>query len=139
MIRALPLAREIPLRAAALLVGAVLLAAAAGLTALLPARVDPSAPAPSLAQQLEPGTWALAIPVSWLSAPIPGVRQGDVIDLLGTRAGERATAREVASGLRLRSADERTLVVELTPGDASEIADARAQGLALIPLLRSGR
>jgi hypothetical protein len=124
----------------ALLLAALGLAGVAALTSLGPAppRVETATP-PSLAERLGPRTWAFGIPLSWLAAPIPGLRDGDVIDLVGTRTSERATASEIASGLRLMSADERALVVELTAEDAMAIAGARARGLTLIPILRSVR
>jgi hypothetical protein len=118
---------------AALTLGGGILAAT-GTDAPSPAR----SPA-SLAQHLGPRTWALAIPISWLAAPIPGLRDDDVLDLIGTRAGERATASDVATGLRVISADDRVVVVELTDDDASAIAAARGRGLSLIPILRSGQ
>lgn len=119
---------------------AVVLAAAAAWTIVAPSDAHPApAPAPALSQRLGLKTWALAIPVSWLSAPIPGLRDDDVLDVLGARAGERATASEVASGLRVMAIDDRTVVVELTADDASAIVSARARGLSLTPILRSAR
>lgn len=126
--------RSVVAAAALILAGASFLAIAAP--------VPPSqttAPVPPLSHRLGPRTWALAIPVSWLSAPIPGVRDDDVLDLLGARPSERATASEVAAGVRVMAVDERTLVVELTAEDAAAVASARARGLALIPILRSTR
>lgn len=93
----------------------------------------------ALADRLEPRTWAVAIPVAWLAAPLAGLREGDVLDLIATRTSERANATEVASGLRVMSLDERSLVVELTSDDASAIAEARARGLSFVPILRSSR
>jgi hypothetical protein len=124
-----------------LLVGAAaVLVALAALTAAAPSAPQPiTATAPPLAERLGPRTWALAIPVGWLTAPMSDLREDDVLDLLGTRAGERATASEVASGLRVMAVDDRALVVELTKDDASSIASARARGLALIPIVRSTR
>lgn len=124
---------------AALVVAASVLAVAAAIGAVAPPSDRPSTPPPPLSERLGPRTWAFAIPVGWLAAPIPGVHQDDVLDLLGTRSGERATATEVASGLRVMSVDERTIVVELTGDDASAIASARARGLALVPILRSAK
>lgn len=130
-------AGPLPLRQAAGIGAAlVLLGAAAGST--LP-RTMPAAevvmPA-SLSQRLSPRTWALAIPIPWLSAPIRDLRAGDVIDLLGARSGA-AGADYVALGLRVVSVDDATIVVELTPEDAAEIASARARGLSLVPILRA--
>lgn len=140
MIRALPVPRVAGTPRAALAAIAVLIAVAAAITSLFPgASAVPADPPPALSERLGPRTWALAIPVSWLSTPIPGLRDDDVLDLLGARPSERATASEVATGVRVMSVDERTLVVELTAEDASAIASARARGLSLIPILRSAR
>lgn len=140
MIRPLPVPRLAIAPRAALAVVAVMMALAAGLTAFVPAGpAVPAAPAPALSDRLGPRTWAFAVPVNWLSAPIPGLRDGDVLDILGARPSERATASEVATGVRVMSLDERALVVELTAEDASAIASARARGLSLIPILRSTR
>lgn len=140
MIRALPIPRAVASSRTVLLVVALLLAGAAAFTAVVPAEPRPGpAPTPFLSQRLGPRTWALAIPVSWLSAPIPGLHEDDVLDLLGARPSERATASEVASGLRVKTFDDRTLVVELTADDATAIASARARGLSLIPIVRSAR
>ena len=124
----------------ALAVVALALAAIAGAAALAPSheREAPRPPA-STAERLGARTWALAIPASWLAAPLPGLRDEDIVDLLGTRPGERATVTSVASGLRVVSSDDRALVVELTAEDASSIASARARGLSLVPILRSTR
>lgn len=92
-----------------------------------------------LVERLGPHTWALAIPAAWIAAPLPGLREGDVIDVVGTRTSERATATEVAVGLRVMSVDEARVVVELTSADAISIAEARARGLSLVPILRSVR
>jgi hypothetical protein len=127
-------------RSAVLALVAALLAVAAAVTAVAPstpARVP--APTPPLSERLGPRTWAFAIPMAWLSAPMPGLRADDVLDLLGARPSERATATDVATGVRVMSIDERALVVELTADDASAIAAARARGLSLIPILRSTR
>lgn len=139
MIRALPRPRRLPSPRSLLLVGAAALLVAAAATALAGADTRPTPAPPTLSERLGVETWGLAIPVSWLAAPIPGLREEDVLDLMGTRAGERATASEVATGLRVMSADDRVVVVELTDDDAAAIAAARARGLALVPLLRSRR
>lgn len=138
--RGLALPRAALAPRAALLLAAVVLSAAGALSALVSSDARSGAPAPpSLSQRLGARTYALALPTGWLAAPIPGLREDDVVDLLGTRSGERATASGVASGLRVMSVDERTVVVELTADDASAIAAARARGLSLIPILRSLR
>ena len=90
-----------------------------------------------LAERLEPGTWALALPEEWLSTPLPGVASGDAIDLLGARPSERAVVSEIAVGLRVMSAEGGGLVLELSADAAADIAEARARGLTLIPILRS--
>ncbi len=123
-----------------LVVAAFALAAVAAATALAPHSDHPvPRPPASIAERLGSRTWALAIPLTWLAAPIPGLRDEDILDLLGTRPGERATATPIASGLRVLSADDRSLIVELTADDASAIASARARGLSLVPILRSLR
>ncbi len=124
----------------ALAVVALALAALAAAVSLAPSH-EHEAPRPpvSTAERLGARTWALAIPASWLAAPLPGLRDEDILDLLGTRPGERATVTSVASGLRVISSDDRALVVELTAEDASSIASARARGLSLVPILRSAR
>jgi hypothetical protein len=121
--------------AAAAVATALAVASALAPTSTAPAR----AAAPRLADRLEPQTWAFAIPIAWMAAPLAELREGDVLDLIGTRTSERANAGEVASGLRVMSLDERSLVVELTADDASAIAEARARGLTFVPILRSSR
>jgi hypothetical protein len=119
---------------------AALATALAVATAVAPASTPPAhATAPRLSDRLEPQTWAFAIPLAWLAAPLAELRQGDVLDLIGTRTSERASASEVASGLRVMSLDDRSLVVELTADDASAIAEARARGMSFVPILRSSR
>ncbi len=128
------------LPARALLVAAALVLVVLGAaTALAPAEARPAAAPVSIADRLGERTWALAIPPSWLAAPIPGLRGEDILDLIGTRPGERATASEIATGLRVIAADDHALLVELTEEDASAIASARARGLSLVPILRSSR
>jgi hypothetical protein len=137
-----PFTRGQPVRVSrrtALAVVAVVLAVAAAATAAAPAASDPPVPTPALAERLGPRTWAFAIPTAWLAAPMPGLRADDVLDLLGARPSERATAADVATGVRVMSVDDRVLVVELTADDASAIVAARSRGLSLIPILRSAR
>lgn len=119
---------------------ALLVAAGAAITAAapVPSRAAP-VPTPSLAERLGPRTWALAIPVAWLSTPVTGLREDDVLDLLGARPSERANAVDVAAGVRVMSVDERQVVVELTSEDAAAITSARARGLSLVAILRSTR
>lgn len=123
----------------ALAAAALLVAAASAATAVAPEPVPAPLPTPALAERLGPRTWALALPVAWLTAPLPGLREDDVLDLLGARQSERATAVDVATGVRVMAADERTIVIELTAEDAAAIAGARARGLSLVPILRSTR
>lgn len=127
-------------RAAIPLAGAVaaLALAMSGAAGSLPGAAPVPSPAP-LADRLQPETWAFAIPSSWLAAPIPGLRIGDVLDLVGVRASERATAVDIAAGVRVVSLDDRSVVVELTFEDASAVAVARARGLMILPVLRSSR
>lgn len=139
MRRAFPLGPVIDPRMPLIALGALLVVAAIGSALLSSSQAAPAARVQGLADRLGPATWALAVPVSWLAAPIPELREGEVLDLLGTRAGERATAAEVATGLRVITADEDALVLELSAEAAASIAEARARGLALIPLLRSNR
>lgn len=123
-----------------LLVPAGIVAALAVVGAVTPGGAAPAErPTLALADRLEPRTWAVAIPLAWLSAPLTDLREGDVLDLIATRTSERASAREVASGLRVMSLDEHSLVVELTSDDAASIAEARARGLSFVPILRSSR
>jgi hypothetical protein len=91
----------------------------------------------SLAQRLSMSTWAIAVPMGWLAAPLVDVRNGDSVDLLAVRSGDRPFAVAVAADLHVMSADERVIVFEVDESSASAIATARASGLLLIPLLRS--
>ncbi|MDP9265209.1 MAG: hypothetical protein M3O91_03685, partial [Chloroflexota bacterium] len=84
-------------------------------------------------------SWAVAIPASWLAAPLPGLRTGDRIDVLAVRPGERATASAIAFDLEVMSFDDRTLVLDAGAEDATALAVARAGGLLIVPLLRSAR
>jgi len=98
----------------------------------------PAAPA-ALADSLSPSTWAMSLPAAWLAAPVPGVRIGDLIDVLAVRQGDRAYAVPVAYAARVMAADERGVVLEVDEEGASAIAIARGGGLLLVPLLRSAR
>lgn len=134
--RSLP--RREHLRPVLIFSAALLLMTAAGLS-LMPSADRAATRVASVAERLGDRTWALAIPITWFAVPLPGVRGDDVVDLLGTRPGERATATEIATGLRVISSDDRALVVELTAADASAIASARARGVTFVPILRSLR
>lgn len=134
------LAPAVPRRRLLLLAAAVVAATLAVASAVAPSSASPAhATALRLADRLEPQTWALAIPLAWMAAPLAELREGDVLDLIGTRTSERANASEVAGGLRVMSLDDRSLVVELTAADAAAIAEARARGLSFVPILRSSR
>jgi hypothetical protein len=91
----------------------------------------------SLAQRLSLSTWALAVPVAWLAAPLAEVRSGDSVDLLAVRSGDRPLAIAIAADLRVMGADERSIVFEVDEESATAIATARASGLLIVPLLRS--
>lgn len=126
-------------RRTVLAAASLVLATGSSVTVLAPRPAVTPVATPALSERLGPKTWAFALPVAWLAAPLPGLREDDVLDLLGARASERATASDVATGIRVMSVDERTIVVELTAEDASAIAAARARGLSLLPILRSTR
>jgi len=91
----------------------------------------------SLAQRLSMSTWAFAVPTAWLAAPLADVRNGDSVDLLAVRTGDRPLAVAIAADLRVMSADERSIVFEVDEESATAIASARASGLLIVPLLRS--
>ena len=93
----------------------------------------------SLAAQLPPSSWGLAIPLSWFAAPPAGLRPGDRIDIIAMRSWERPSANAIAFDLEVMSVDERTLVVGVSAFDASAIAVARAGGQLIVPLVRSTR
>ena len=119
--------------------GSVLLAASFISTlASQPARpADEAAVSRSLAQRLSASTWAIAVPVAWLAAPLAEVRSGDSVDLLAVRSGDHPLAVAIAADLRVMSADERVVVFEVDEESATAIATARASGLLIVPLLRS--
>jgi hypothetical protein len=98
---------------------------------------DEAAASTSLAQRLSMSTWALAVPTSWLAAPLAEARSGDSVDLLAVRAGDRPLAVAIAADLRVMGADERSIVFEVDEEGATAIASARASGLLIVPLLRS--
>ena len=91
----------------------------------------------SLAQRLSTSTWALAVPLAWLAAPLAEVRSGDSVDLLAVRSGDRPLAVAIAADLRVMGADERSVVFEVDEESATAIVTARASGLLIVPLLRS--
>jgi hypothetical protein len=98
-----------------------------------------TAVAPSLAEELHPATWALFVPTTWLVAPAPRVRRGDLVDLLAVRSGDRGFAAPIAYGAAVVATDDRGFVLEVDENDASAIATARASGMQLVALLRSAR
>ena len=124
-------------RIAAGLASLALLGAAAS-TSAFTADTPPPEPV-SLAAQLPPSSWGLAIPLSWFAAPPASLRPGDRIDVIAMRSSERPSANAIAFDLEVMSVDERTLVVGVSAFDASAIAVARAGGQLIVPLLRSKR
>lgn len=119
--------------------GALLLALALAVSAHASGSAGPVVVPNGVADTLAPGTWAIAVPVSWFATPIVGMRSGDRIDVIALRPGEHATATAVAFDLLVVSADERSVVFGTGPDDATALGLARASGLLLIPLLRSTR
>ena len=103
-----------------------------------PAAVNGSGEKP-LRDRLSPATWALAVPLSWLEAPVPEVRRGDSVDLIAVRSGDRPLAIPLAADLRVMDVDDRSVIFEVDEDSASAIASAHASSLLLIPLLRSTR
>ena len=93
----------------------------------------------SLAQRLSVSTWAIAVPNGWLAAPLAEFRNGDSVDLMAVRTGDRPFAVAIAADLHVMGADDRSVVFEVDEASATAIATARASGLLIIPLLRSAR
>ena len=91
----------------------------------------------SLAQRLSISTWALAVPLAWLAAPLAEIRSGDSVDLLAVRSGDHPLAVAIAADLRVMGADDRSIIFEVDEESATAIATARASGLLIVPLLRS--
>ncbi|HUQ40904.1 MAG TPA: hypothetical protein VM052_00235 [Candidatus Limnocylindrales bacterium] len=100
---------------------------------------SPQAITPSLADELEPATWAVTIPTAWLAAPVPPVRRGEAIDLLALRTGDKAYVIPIAYGVVVVSVSDRGILLEVDETDATAIGSARAGGMLLLPLLRSTR
>ena len=92
-----------------------------------------------MADVLEPGTWAISVPITWFAAPIGGLRPGDRLDFLAIRPGERAAATAIAFDMLVISADDRSVILGSGADDVTALGVARASGLLLIPLLRSTR
>lgn len=138
MLPAVTIARRwLPRRRTVLVAASLVLFALALVTQL--AATPPPAPPPTLAAQLAPDSWAMSVPTAWLAAPLPGLRHGDLVDVLAVKQGERAYAAPVAFAAVVITVDERGLVLQVHEDDASAIAIARGGGLLLVPLLRSTR
>ena len=137
MLPALTIRRRValPRRAAALAASLVLASGALVAQAL----AAPAGPAPGLADELGPATWAMNIPVTWLAAAPPPLRRGDAIDVLALRPGDKPYTVPVAYGLTVLDATERSLLLQVDDVDASALASARSGGLQLVALLRSSR
>lgn len=103
-----------------------------------PATSSSATAATLLRDRLAPSTWALALPLSWLAAPLPATGE-DRIDLIAVRTGDRPLAIPIAADLRVVSIDEAAVVFEVDEDSAAAIATARASSLLLVPLLRSKR
>jgi hypothetical protein len=121
--------------------GSTLLAASmlSALVATPTRSADDAAGNMSLARRLSQSTWALAVPMAWLAAPLAEVRSGDSVDLLAVRISDRPLAVAIAADLRVMGSDERSIVFEVDEESATAIASARASGLLIVPLLRSTR
>jgi len=122
----------------------IALGIASALLALAALATSQSATAPaaaqtSLADELHPATWAILVPPTWLAAPVPRVRRGDLLDLFGMKIGDRAFATPLVYGAAVILADDRGLLLEVDESDAAALASARAGGMQLIALLRSSR
>ncbi|MDQ2952083.1 MAG: hypothetical protein M3R54_07445, partial [Chloroflexota bacterium] len=129
--------RIAPSRRLVLVAGSAALTLAAVLASLNGA--TSAAPAPRLADQLRPATWAMNIPAAWLASPTPPLRVGDTIDVLAIRTGDKGYVLPVAYGVMVLGVSERGLVLEVDETDASAIATARGGGMLLVALLRSTR
>ena len=135
MLPALRVGNSIRPRRLALGIAAVVLALAAVASFAAPA----PAPERTTADALAPSSWAMAIPSTWLAAPLPRARPGDSFDIVAIRLGDRAFAAPVAYALVVLEVDERRLVVQVDEEDALALANARSAGLQLVALLRSTR
>jgi len=118
--------------------------ASAGLLAIgvlgsVPGPADRPAHVAPLAQRLAPASWGFAVPTTWFAVPLTDLHVGDRIDVLSLRAGERPAAAAIAFDLEVMAIDERSLVINVSAGDATAIATARAGGQLIVPLLRSTR
>lgn len=123
-----PVARAIAI--GSLVLGAVLVATSGA----------PAAPVTvPLARRLEPARVAVAIPLAWLAAPLPGLGVDDRLDIVGVRPGDAASVYPLAEGARVLEEDGRSLVLAVRSDDAAQLALARASSLLLVPLLRPSR
>ena len=127
------------LRVLAGVVGALCLLLAAATTFASAGPSGDAATSQPLPMRLATGTWALAVPLSWLGTPVTGIRTGDKVDLLAVRMGERPLAIPLAADLRVVSVEDAALVFEVDEEAATAIATARASNLLVLPLLRSSR
>jgi Flp pilus assembly protein CpaB len=108
---------------------------------LLPNKLS-GGPGGGLSARLPDGRWAMVLPAGWLISPVPELGTGDRIELLAYQAGQPieeaaviVSAVEVlAAGGRAESLESLTLAVTLE--EATTILYARANGFALLPLLR---
>ncbi len=138
MLPALTLSRRrLPSRRIASATAAAILAVAAATAQLATAAPPPRES--SIAETLDPSTWALLIPSAWLAAPLPRIMKGDFIDIVAVRQGERAYSVLVADRARVVSSDERGVVVQIDEESAESIAIARGSGMLLVALLHSRR
>ncbi len=129
--------RRLPSRRLAAAVASATLALAAGASQL--GTAAPAARELSVAETLDPSTWALMVPSAWLAAPLPRIARGDLVDLVAVHQGDRAFSVLVADRARVISFDERGVVVQIDEVAAESIAIARASGMLLVPLLHSRR
>jgi hypothetical protein len=129
-----------PRRLIAAGVGGALLAVALAGSLLSGAGQTPASGQPQLlVDRLAPATWALALPSSWLAAPVAEVRSGQSVDLLAVRMGDRPLAIAIAADLRVMSVGDGAIVFQVDEDAATAIASARASGLLIVPLVRSTR
>ena len=93
--------RRLPARRLAVgTAGGVLLLASIGASVLASPQTTGDGPREKLLRdRLAPSTWALAVPLSWLEAPVPEVRRGDSVDLIAVRSGDRPLAIPLAADL----------------------------------------
>jgi hypothetical protein len=119
--------------------GALLAAALVGVVAGSAGPTSTTGQPEPLVDRLAPSTWALALPTSWLAAPVAEVRTGQSVDLLAVRAGDRPLAIPIAADLRVMSVVDSAIVFQVDEDAATAIASARASGLLIVPLVRSTR